>query len=93
LGVSLGAAGGAGIGDEGDEIAAVAGIAHRTFDAMKPATINERMPRLRNTKSIFVEMKTLLEVFRKTISSSAGAISSTTRSSHHPGSTSMPEIL
>jgi len=38
-------------------------------------------------------MKTLLEVLRKTISSTAGAISSRTLASHEPRGTSMPEIL
>ena len=42
---------------------------------------------------MLVEMKTLLEVLRKIISSSVGAISSTTRASHEPRGTSMPEIL
>jgi hypothetical protein len=40
-----------------------------------------------------VETKTLLDVLRKTISSSVGAISASTCASHDPRGTSMPEIL
>lgn len=39
-----------------------------------------------------VEMKTLLEVLRNTISSSAGAMSASTCASHEPRGTSMSEI-
>ncbi len=54
-----------------------------------PATISCRMPRLRSTYSMLVELNTPDDVFGSTISFGSGASSSITRPSGSPFGTKM----